>query len=275
MDVVLNFCDNLFYDDLYKAAGQYVPAVDVPRDNIYRIYASMYVITCLGGCAIYLAFATVAYLFLWNADYGKHKFFLKNQVKREIKYALWSIPQMAIPTTPIFVGEVFGYSQLHENFDGWFSFARDIVTFMLFTDMMIYWVHRYLHHPWFYHFHKPHHQWKVCSPFSSHAFHPVDGFMQGLPYHVYVYLFPMNKFLYLFMFLFVNMWTVSIHDGAYVIGGGVISTAAHHNDHHLYFNYNHGQYFTLWDRIGGTYMNPTVYEKGNYVLADARKEKSS
>lgn len=75
-------------------------------------------------------------------------------------------------------------------------------------------------------------------------------------------------------FLFVNMWTVSIHDGAYALGGRIVSTAAHHTDHHLFFNYNHGQYFTLWDRIGGTYKAPSVYgENGNYVLTDARKEK--
>lgn len=26
--------------------------------------------------------------------------------------------------------------------------------------------------------------------------------------------------------------------------------------HHLYFNYNYGQYITLWDRLGGTYRTP-------------------
>lgn len=26
--------------------------------------------------------------------------------------------------------------------------------------------------------------------------------------------------------------------------------------HHLYFNYNYGQFFTLWDRIGGSYRLP-------------------
>jgi lathosterol oxidase len=26
--------------------------------------------------------------------------------------------------------------------------------------------------------------------------------------------------------------------------------------HHLYFNYNYGQFFTLWDRLGGSYRKP-------------------
>ena len=26
--------------------------------------------------------------------------------------------------------------------------------------------------------------------------------------------------------------------------------------HHLYFNYNYGQFTTLWDRLGGSYRRP-------------------
>ena len=28
--------------------------------------------------------------------------------------------------------------------------------------------------------------------------------------------------------------------------------------HHLYFNYNYGQFTTLWDRIGGSYRKPNA-----------------
>lgn len=27
--------------------------------------------------------------------------------------------------------------------------------------------------------------------------------------------------------------------------------------HHVYFNYNYGQYFTLWDRLGNSHRQPT------------------
>ena len=37
---------------------------------------------------------------------------------------------------------------------------------------------------------------------------------------------------------------------------------AHHTIHHSEFNYNYGQYFTLWDRIGRSYKYPEEeYEK--------------
>lgn len=37
-----------------------------------------------------------------------------------------------------------------------------------------------------------------------------------------------------------------------------INGAAHHTDHHLYYSFNYGQFFTLWDRIGGSHRNPGV-----------------
>lgn len=110
-------------------------------------------------------------------------------------------------------------------------------------------------------FHKPHHIWKIPTPFASHAFHPVDGFLQGFPYHLYPFLFPLHKVLYLALYVFVNIWTISIHDGNYRVPAAltsVINGAAHHTDHHLFFEYNYGQYFTLWDRLGGSYRYPSA-----------------
>src|SRR6218665_1595484 len=142
--------------------------------------------------------------------------------------------------------------------------ALSVVAFILFTDCCIYWIHRWLHHRIFYsRLHKPHHQWKVPTPFASHAFHPVDGFLQSVPYHLYVFLFPMHKFTYLFLYVGVNIWTVSIHDGDFRVPEilkPLINGSAHHTDHHLFYGYNYGQYFTLWDRIGGSFRNPSAFE---------------
>ncbi len=47
-------------------------------------------------------------------------------------------------------------------------------------------------------------------------------------------------------------------------------------DHHVYYNYNYGQYFTLWDRIGGSFRNPSAYEgEGplDYILKKEREER--
>jgi lathosterol oxidase len=64
------------------------------------------------------------------------------------------------------------------------------------------------------------------------------------------------------MFMFVNIWTVSIHDAEYRVMDVLkpfINGSAHHTDHHLFFNCNYGQFFTLWDRIGGSFKEPTAF----------------
>jgi lathosterol oxidase len=49
-----------------------------------------------------------------------------------------------------------------------------------------------------------------------------------------------------------------------------VNGAAHHTIHHLYFNYNYGQYFTLWDKIGGTYRLPSEEQLNERLKKDAR-----
>ena len=40
--------------------------------------------------------------------------------------------------------------------------------------------------------------------------------------------------------------------------------------HHLYFNYNYGQFTTLWDRLGGSYRKPNaeLFVKETKMAAD-------
>ena len=40
----------------------------------------------------------------------------------------------------------------------------------------------------------------------------------------------------------------------------IVNGSAHHMDHHVYYNYNYGQYFTLWDRIGGSFKSPSSFD---------------
>ena len=144
-------------------------------------------------------------------------------------------------------------------------------------DCLIYFIHVGLHLPVIYPaLHKLHHKWKVPSPFASHAFHPIDGFMQSLPYHIYPFLFPLHKGLYLGLFIFVNFWTVSIHDAYFCVPNifkPYINGAAHHTDHHLYFTVNYGEFFTFWDRVGRSFKDPTAYN-GDDVHDQVPKDKA-
>ena len=72
----------------------------------------------------------------------------------------------------------------------------------MFTDFGIYWIHRWEHNPmWYKWLHKPHHKWIVPTPFASYAFHPLDGYFQSIPYHLFAFVFPLHHLLYLGLFV--------------------------------------------------------------------------
>ncbi|XP_066495890.1 lathosterol oxidase [Tiliqua scincoides] len=261
MDLVLNYADS-------SLLTPYIYPETWLEDDPSRQIISLFFLTNLGALVLYLLFGTLSYYFIFDHSLTKHPQFLENQVQREIKQSLSALPWMSIPTVAIFFAEVRGYSKLYDNIGdspyGWFGVITSMLSFLFFTDMLIYWIHRFLHHKFFYkRLHKAHHLWKIPTPFASHAFHPLDGFLQSVPYHLYPFLFPLHKVTYLGLYVFVNIWTVSIHDGDYRVPTAlkeIINGCAHHTDHHLFFNYNYGQYFTLWDKIGGSYKNPSSFE---------------
>ena len=135
---------------------------------------------------------------------------------------------------PWFVAEVRGYSRAYDRWDeyGLWYLILSVPLFLVFTDACIYWVHRIEHHPLLYkHVHKPHHKWIVPTPFASHAFHPLDGYAQSLPYHIFPCIFPLNKLLFLCLFGFVNLWSIMIHDSDMINNTGFekyINGPAHH-----------------------------------------------
>lgn len=271
MDLILNNADHFLLTP-------YIYPSSLPEDNPLRQIISLFLVTNVGGFFLYFLAATLSYVFVFDKRLLKHPLILQDQIRREIIYTCKSIPLMSIPTICIFFFEVRGYSKLYDNVGdaklGWFGILFSIVTFILFTDMCIYWIHRVLHHRSIYKYiHKPHHKWKVPTPYASHALHPVDGFVQSCPYHIYAFLFPLPKFIYLGLFVFVNFWTVSIHDGGCRVPDvfkPLINGSAHHIDHHLFDSFNYGQFFTLWDRIGKTFRHPSVYE-GSGPMVDFLK----
>lgn len=189
----------------------------------------------------YFLFSTISYLFLFDKSTLRHPKFIKNQIWGEICQTVTAMPTMAFFTALCFLLEVRGYSRLYDpGADGsasawWYQMASPLL-FILFTDWGIYWIHRALHHPLLYKYlHKPHHRWIMPSPYACYAFHPLDGFAQSLPYHIYPFLFPLHKFVYLGLFMFVNIWTISIHDELFIANDGLINGAACHTAHHLYF----------------------------------------
>jgi len=246
-----------------------VSQLDIPGDTPAVPYIiTSWVLYVLGGMVIYFILGSLSfyYFFILNRD----KYFpgkkdlpsndaLKSQVLEEIRISLYAFPFMAIFTLPFNYME---YLRLDNHYDtieeyGWGYFILSPFLFLLFADTCIYWIHRALHHPLLYQtLHKRHHTYRVTTPYSSHAFHPFDGWLQASPYMLFAFIFPFHKTLHLALFIAVNIWTVSIHDRAPYLKNSIINSSDHHDVHHRDFFYNYGQYFCFWDRFCGTYKNP-------------------
>ncbi|ODV80911.1 uncharacterized protein CANTADRAFT_47515 [Suhomyces tanzawaensis NRRL Y-17324] len=260
----------------FLPASEYIDASFLSRSNIFREVLSIFLVTAIFGWVLYFTVAYLSYLFVFDRKIFNHPRYLKNQVYLEIVQASTAIPVMVLLTAPFFIAELNGlsclYMDINESTGGWKALLFQIPAFILFTDCGIYFIHRFLHWPSVYkRLHKPHHKWIVCTPFASHAFHPVDGWFQSIPYHIYPLLFPLHKVLYLLLFTFVNFWTVMIHDGNYMSNDPVVNGTACHTVHHLYFNYNYGQFTTLWDRIGNSYRRPD----DSLFVKDTKKEEEA
>ncbi|PWY92632.1 copper-transporting ATPase [Aspergillus heteromorphus CBS 117.55] len=285
MDVILDVLDTFVFDRVYASVlpignttleyafqpplnqhvGRYYPlqpsewatASSWKRDYLPRQAASLFFLMWFFGVAMYLFGSTLLYHTIFDKSLLQHPRILKNQIALEIKQGLLAMPIMSILTVPFFLTEIRGWSKLYD-FASEAPFPAynylQYPLFIAFTDSGIYWIHRWLHHPLVYRWlHKKHHKWVVPTPFASYAFNPVDGWSQSLPYHLFPMLFPLQKSAYIGLFVFVTMWTVVIHDAECLSRSAVVNGPECHTLHHLYFNYNYGQFTTLWDRLGGTY----------------------
>ncbi|KAH7121448.1 fatty acid hydroxylase superfamily-domain-containing protein [Dactylonectria macrodidyma] len=287
MDAILEIADYFVFDKAYASAfpapvfadnatvsSSSVPASSpdslfpalvasaIPRDDIYRQCLSLFLIASFGAATIYFISAALSYHFIFDKRLEYHPRFLKDQKRLEVESSLFAIPIISVLTLPFFLAEVRGYSLLYTKVDEyglpWMAFST--LLYMLFNDIGIYWIHRLEHHPSVYKFiHKPHHKWIVPTPWAAIAFHPLDGYLQSLPYHIFVFICPMQKYLYMVLFAMVQIWTILIHDGDMITGHWLekfVNSPAHHTLHHMYFTCNYGQYFTWADNYWDSHKAP-------------------
>ncbi|KAJ3380989.1 Lathosterol oxidase [Lobulomyces angularis] len=264
MELVVEVGEKLFLNKVYAAFPHILQPYFQPQ-SLLRDSLTLWLISSLGGIILYFSIATFCYYVYFDKSLINHPKFLKNQIKMEITMALWQAFLGPLFMLPFWLPEINGYSKIYYSIQengGWRQVALSIIFFLVFSDFCIYWIHRWFHHPKVYSWlHKPHHTWKISTPYSAFAFHPLDGFGQSLPYHVFPFIFPMQAHLFLIMFVSVQIWTFLIHDNLFLTKNSIINGAAHHAIHHLEFNYNYGQYFTFWDRVFNTHRFPSEVKK--------------
>lgn len=117
--------------------------------------------------------------------------------------------------------------------------------------------------------HKPHHRFTNPRMFDAYNGSPTDTFLMILvPLIVTARLVDANVWTYMaFGSLYAN-WLTLIHaeyshpwDPFFRKIG--LGTSSDHHVHHKLFNFNYGHTFMYWDRIFGTYRDPTTVSEFN------------
>ena len=169
MDLILNYLEPRIFHPLYHS-------LPFPLNPILSTSISIFLVSLIGVNILYFTLSTLSYYFIYDHSLMDHPKFLKNQIQLEIKLSTSSFPITAICTVPWFLFEVLGYSKLYNDVGeyGYLYLVLSFGVFLMFTDFGVYWIHRFEHHPMLYSWlHKPHHKWKVTTPFASFAFHPL------------------------------------------------------------------------------------------------------
>lgn len=220
----------------------------------------------LGGLLFYPV--TSGTSFLYYRVFRRDRYFASDQENlakeqgqrnTEWLWAFYNVLGNAVLTAPIHHWIVTGKSRVYTDVAdyGYPYLALSVVLVLLVTEPAVYWAHRILHHPYLYkRIHLHHHQFRVPSPWTSMAFHPLDSFMQAVPHHLCAFLFPMHAGVYLFFIMFLQLWSTFIHERVTFVRWGFINHTAHHTLHHKANKYNYGQFFTVCDRIFGTWKDP-------------------
>lgn len=228
----------------------------------------------ISSLAVYFIFATldyVIYFVLLGKRLHGESYLEKLNVRREITMSVKSLSVMAALSVPAEVLIQLGYSKEYSDPSqhGYIYLFISPLLFIAFSDCIIYFVHRALHTRWLYrNVHKPHHSFVYTTPFAAFAFHPLDGYLQGVSYHLFVFIFPFHSAVHLLSLVAVSMWTINIHDRV-MFGIPGVNGAGHHTIHHITYKSNYGQYFTFWDKFCGTFRDPRQWKKeGSPALSE-------
>jgi lathosterol oxidase len=143
----------------------------------------------------------------------------------------------------------------------WWVIALEFAIFALGFDTWFYWFHRLMHKEPFYKFiHKIHHWSTSPNPITTFSVSPFESLINGGFLPIFLMIVPVHadsiKFMgpsFIIMGIYVHLgyeflprwWNRTWLTKWFI-------TTTFHDQHHKYFNWNFGGYFTIWDYICGT-----------------------
>ncbi|MBC7742017.1 MAG: sterol desaturase family protein [Bdellovibrionaceae bacterium] len=185
----------------------------------------------------------------------------KNQLY-EIKWSMYTSILFAVSGVLMGVMWQLGLTQLYLKFDqfGYWYLPVSLLVISIVHDFYFYWTHRWLHTPKIFKlFHSVHHNSITPSPWASFSFHPVEGLVQALALPVIILFIPAHPLALLIYLTFMTLSAVTNHLGFEILPRGSeqrlgkwIISGVHHGQHHRYYRYNFGLFYTFFDHLYST-----------------------
>ncbi|TXE09303.1 sterol desaturase family protein [Gelidibacter salicanalis] len=148
-------------------------------------------------------------------------------------------------------------------FGAWY-FVFSILLMIVMHDTYFYWTHRLMHHRAFFKYvHKTHHSFHNPTPWAAFAFHPLESIISMGIIPIIIFLIPFHQWALIVFVTLLTLNNVLIHLGYRLpkfMKARFQNTAVEHDLHHNGFQKNYGLYFTLWDKLMGTYYRMNTKE---------------
>ncbi|QJF50275.1 sterol desaturase family protein [Roseobacter ponti] len=136
----------------------------------------------------------------------------------------------------------------------------------IWESFYFYWIHRFLHIPFFYkHVHALHHRNINVGPWSGMAMHPVEHliFLGSVLVHFVVAAHPIHILFHLQYYALTAATTHTGFEGMVIKDKNRLKLGTfHHQMHHRYFECNYGSLELPWDKWFGSFHDGTVESDG-------------
>lgn len=221
----------------------------------------------------YLLIAGIAYFifYIWKRNKLSHlkiqdKTPTRNQLKKEIFYSLLTFLIYSSTSGIVLYWYRIGITKIYLNINeyGILYLIVSIFIMIIIHDTYFYWTHKWMHsNKWLFKFHKTHHLSHNPNPWTAFAFHPVEALLSLGIIPLIIFIIPIHPLALILFLTFMTTYNVFIHLGYeifskkgvfHLIGKWKNTTSDHDLHHEIGGRFNYGLYFSIWDRIMGTYF---------------------
>lgn len=183
----------------------------------------------------------------------------KLQVKRDIRWSVLSSFVFAASAMVMIRIWQNGMSLIYldlSEYPLWYA-PISFIIYLIIQDTYFYWTHRLMHKVGFRYIHRPHHETRNPTSWTSFAFHPWEALIQSILLPLLTMWIPIHIGILGLFLILMSAFGVTNHLGTEIYPSFIekklgIITANHHQIHHTNLKKNFGLFFSFWDKLMGT-----------------------